>query len=265
MSKSLSSRSLLAASIFMAGAAYSGLSYAADEAMKPEVWDVSAPDYSVDAQTIPLSVSEGTWMNLDVSPDGSRIAFDLLGDIYEIPITGGKASPLLSGHAWEIQPQYSPDGRFLAFTSDRNGATTLGDGAANPTTSSKSPTRHFAYSTTLAGIHRVTTSSRKSTSPHRDRLAPGKFGFMTPISTRTWPAQISQDQCWSSAPVPPSRRSWVSPRSAPTANPFSTFRTQPPVTPSSTTRTAMEKSWPSNAMTWSKVKSAKWLVVPAVP
>ena len=70
MSKSLSSRSLLAASIFMAGAAYSGLSYAADEAMEPEVWDVSAPDYSVDAQTIPLSVSEGTWMNLDVSPTG---------------------------------------------------------------------------------------------------------------------------------------------------------------------------------------------------
>ena len=122
MSKSLSSRSLLVASIIVAGAAYSGLIYAAGEVMEPEVWDVSSPDYSVDAQTIPLSVNEGTWMNLDVSPDGHRIAFDLLGDVYEIPITGGKASPLLSGHAWEIQPQYSPDGRFLAFTSDRNGA-----------------------------------------------------------------------------------------------------------------------------------------------
>ena len=85
-------------------------------------WDVSAPNYSVPQQIIPLSVNEGTWMNLDVSPDGQRIAFDLLGDIYEMPITGGEAVPLLSGHAWEVQPQYSPDGRFLAFTSDRNGA-----------------------------------------------------------------------------------------------------------------------------------------------
>ena len=85
-------------------------------------WDVSAPDYSADAQEIELNVTEGTWINLDVSPDGQHIAFDLLGDIYQIPITGGEATPLLSGHAWEVQPQYSPDGQFLAFTSDRNGA-----------------------------------------------------------------------------------------------------------------------------------------------
>ena len=85
-------------------------------------WDVSAPNYSAEVQEIDLNVTEGTWMNLDVSPDGKHIAFDLLGDIYQIPITGGEAIPLLSGHSWEVQPQYSPDGRFLAFTSDRNGA-----------------------------------------------------------------------------------------------------------------------------------------------
>ena len=122
MSKIRGSRPLIVAAMFITSAVHTSLTQALDDEKNVEPWDVAAPNYSVDAQRIPLSVTEGTWMNLDVSPDGSRIAFDLLGDIYEIPITGGKAVPLLSGHAWEIQPQYSPDGRSLAFTSDRNGA-----------------------------------------------------------------------------------------------------------------------------------------------
>ena len=106
--------------VFTSLFAASGLTLSEEPETPP--WDVSAPSYSAQVQEIELSVTEGTWMNLDVSPDGQHIAFDLLGDIYQIPITGGEATPLLSGHAWEIQPQYSPDGRFLAFTSDRNGA-----------------------------------------------------------------------------------------------------------------------------------------------
>ena len=60
-------------------------------------------------------------MSLDVSPDGQEIAFDLLGDIYVMPISGGEARPLLTGHAWEMQPRYSPSGSEIAFTSDRGG------------------------------------------------------------------------------------------------------------------------------------------------
>lgn len=37
-----------------------------------------------------LKTNEGTWINLDVSPDGKTLAFDLMGDIYTMPITGGK-------------------------------------------------------------------------------------------------------------------------------------------------------------------------------
>ena len=110
----------LQAFIFTGFVAASSLTLSEESETPP--WDVSAPSYSADAQEIELNVTEGTWMNLDVSPDGQHIAFDLLGDIYQIPITGGEATPLLSGHAWEVQPQYSPDGQFLAFTSDRNGA-----------------------------------------------------------------------------------------------------------------------------------------------
>ncbi len=86
-----------------------------------EHWDVSAPDYSVDASKAVLDVEEGTWMNLDVSPDGKHIVFDLLGDLYRIPLSGGKAESLTQGHAWDMQPRFSPDGRSIAFTSDRAG------------------------------------------------------------------------------------------------------------------------------------------------
>jgi imidazolonepropionase-like amidohydrolase/Tol biopolymer transport system component len=82
-------------------------------------WDVNArhgPGH--DAQ---IDTTEGTWMNLDVSPDGREIAFDLLGDIYVVPITGGEARPLATGNAWDMQPRYSPNGREIAFTSDRGG------------------------------------------------------------------------------------------------------------------------------------------------
>jgi Tol biopolymer transport system component/imidazolonepropionase-like amidohydrolase len=93
---------------------------------KAPKWDVTAP--LGPTGTIEFDTSEGTWMNVDVSPDGAEIVFDLLGDIYVMPIAGtgtGRATRLTSGPAIDVQPRYSPDGSRIAFTSDRNGATNI--------------------------------------------------------------------------------------------------------------------------------------------
>jgi Tol biopolymer transport system component len=73
-------------------------------------------------RTVQIQSTEGTWMSLDVSPDGKTIAFDFLGDIYLMPITGGKAEAFTSGLAFDSHPKFSPDGKNLLFISDRSGA-----------------------------------------------------------------------------------------------------------------------------------------------
>jgi len=72
-----------------------------------------------------FTVDEGTWMSLSLSPDGRTLLFDLLGDIYSVPITGGKAKRILGGTSMDVQPAFSPDGSRIAFVSDRSGSDQL--------------------------------------------------------------------------------------------------------------------------------------------
>jgi imidazolonepropionase-like amidohydrolase/Tol biopolymer transport system component len=72
-------------------------------------------------RTVTFNTKVGSWMSLDVSPDGSTLVFDLLGDIYTMPFTGGAATPLTRGMAMDGQPRFSPDGKKVVFVSDRDG------------------------------------------------------------------------------------------------------------------------------------------------
>ena len=85
----------------------------AQEKKTEKKWDVSNPEGPY--KEVAFRVNEGTWMNLDLSPDGKEIVFDLLGDIYTMPVSGGEAKALRSGHAFEVQPRFSPDGKKILF------------------------------------------------------------------------------------------------------------------------------------------------------
>lgn len=76
-------------------------------------------------RTLAFTTKVGHWMSVDVSPDGQQLVFDLLGDLYTLPITGGKATPLTRGMAFDAQPRFSPDGKRVTFVSDRDGGYNL--------------------------------------------------------------------------------------------------------------------------------------------
>lgn len=86
-------------------------------------WNISAEHGK--SKTVRFNTDEGTWLDLDVSPDGKTIAFSMMGDIYLLPISGGNAQRISSGPAWEVQPRFSPNGKEIAFTSDRAGGNNL--------------------------------------------------------------------------------------------------------------------------------------------
>lgn len=89
-------------------------------AFSAELFDPQTPSNSINFET-----DEGSWLSLDVAPDGEHLVFELLGDLYQLPITGGNAKPIINGRDFASQPRFSPNGQQLVFVSDRSGEDNL--------------------------------------------------------------------------------------------------------------------------------------------
>lgn len=79
----------------------------------------------IPTRTLEMTVDEGTWISLDLSPDGETLVFELLGDLYAMPVAGGAAQQITAGQGYDMQPRYSTDGSRLVFVSDRDGSENL--------------------------------------------------------------------------------------------------------------------------------------------
>ncbi len=112
---------LLAATLALAAAKPPAQAEKKPEADAPwKVEDAHGPTHSISFLT-----DEATWLPLDVNPAGTTIVFSLMGDLYTLPIAGGEATRITSGSAYDVQPRFSPDGKQIAFASDRSGIENL--------------------------------------------------------------------------------------------------------------------------------------------
>src|SRR5512134_2929766 len=111
----------IAAAITVSGADANPLHGQAKAVEQTPQWEVTQPRGQV--RRISFTTDEGTWLSPDVSPDGRSIVFDMVGDIWALPIAGGEARPLTgaSGIALNFHAAFSPDGARIAFISDRDG------------------------------------------------------------------------------------------------------------------------------------------------
>jgi imidazolonepropionase-like amidohydrolase/Tol biopolymer transport system component len=125
--------------LLIAGISNNLMAQAEKEKEKP--WDVNNPPGAF--KEFQFKVDEGTWMNLDLSPDGKTLVFDMLGDIYLMPATGGEAKAIRRGLAWEVQPRFSPNGKKILFTSDAGGADNIWTMSADGSNAKQITTEDF--------------------------------------------------------------------------------------------------------------------------
>jgi Tol biopolymer transport system component len=163
---------------------------------------VGAQGWTVDSARAPeklleFTATEGTWISVDVSPDGRFIAFDLLGHLYEMPYAGGEARPLTRGRSWNHLPRYSPDGNRILFTSDRTGKEAIwllhrGSDSLEQVTKLEDRTYQASWTADGRGFYAVTMDLGA-------RFSASKFDFhgsrlqLVPPVTFSPPAQLVED------------------------------------------------------------------------
>jgi imidazolonepropionase-like amidohydrolase/Tol biopolymer transport system component len=109
---------------FVAAVLLLPLPSSAQEAKKPKDPEQEGLPLEV-GRHLRYTATEGSWMSVDVSPDGQTVIFDHLGDLFTVPVTGGQATRLTRGMGFDAQPRFSPDGTHVVFTSDRDGGENL--------------------------------------------------------------------------------------------------------------------------------------------
>jgi dipeptidyl aminopeptidase/acylaminoacyl peptidase len=164
---------LLFSTFLLVGQSSFGQSSSDDE--KQETWSIEDPHGPT--TSVEFTATEGSWISLDVSPDGETLVFDLLGHLYEMSIDGGEAKRLTSGRSWNIQPRYSPDGKRIAFTSDRSGSDDIwvidrADGALTNTSAEKLP----VFRPTWSADGRLLYGSKLDTGAHTSLHAFNFYG-----------------------------------------------------------------------------------------
>ncbi len=128
-----------------------------------EKWDTTIA--RGETRQISFTTEEGTFMSVDVSPDGQWLVFDLLAHVYRMPISGGEAVSLTqeSGVATNYHPRFSPDGNSIVFISDRGGQDNIwvmdADGS-NPRQVSKDLNARFLTPTWSADSNYIYTRKR---------------------------------------------------------------------------------------------------------
>src|ERR1035437_9332939 len=116
LSRLLRSCLVLAFSTFSAAAlARQGAPAAGGPATPPQTLPLKA------TRTHEFTTTKGTWISLDISPDGQSIVFDMLGQLYTLPIAGGTAKAITNGLAYNSQPRFSRAGKKIVFISDHSG------------------------------------------------------------------------------------------------------------------------------------------------